>query len=125
MQRPPFDSKGFLVAEKNDEIIGYIEGHLGYWIADGVFKAHNAIGFIERILVHEKYRRKGIGTTLVKSFLEHLKSLGARAVIVDTVTDEKRELAAKGLYKKFGFKEICKWTSKEHGKLKRLIKILV
>jgi GNAT superfamily N-acetyltransferase len=130
VRQPYFDPQGFLVAEKDGEIIGYAEGHLGYWQIDTitdteVLKDDSEIGCIERILVHEKHRRKGIGTTLMKSVLEYLKSRGAKAVVVGALVSKEKEIAAKRLYEKFGFREIHTWKSRDYGEMKMLMVFLV
>ena len=101
VRQPHFDPQGFLVAERDGEIIGYVEGHMGYWqidtIADKIIvKDDGEIGCIERVLVHEKHRRKRIGTALMKSVLGYLKTRGARAVVVAALASEKRRLQQNG-----------------------------
>ena len=113
--QPHFDPQSFLIAERDGEIIGYVEGHLGYWQIDTitdreVVKDDGEIGCIERILVHEKHRRKGIGTALMKGVLEYLKGKGAKAVVVGALASEKKEIAAKGSTRNSG---LGKFT---HGK---------
>jgi len=81
--------KGFLVAELEGKIVGYVS----------LVKFGRRASLIS-IAVAKDFRRKGIGEKLLKKVLLDLK--------VDKVTLEVRvsNLAAINLYKKMGFKEV-------------------
>lgn len=76
---PNFDSEGCLVAEKDEEIVGFILS---------IFKKfpmyERAIdedrGWITSFFVHPKHRRKGIGSALLENALSFLRFHGRKEV---------------------------------------------
>ncbi|MEM7814773.1 MAG: GNAT family N-acetyltransferase [Candidatus Aenigmatarchaeota archaeon] len=90
------DSKNLiLVAEDNDEIVGYVWGYVER------LNKYN-IGKIQELVVSIRHRRKGIGTRLVKSLLEFFKS--KNCIIVEVLVNVKN-IAAYKTYKNLGFEE--------------------
>jgi GNAT superfamily N-acetyltransferase len=91
-----------------DEV--YLSGDGGFWIAwsketpVGNIGAQDIGGFVElrRMYVREKFRRRGIGTLLVRSLIEHCKSRGIRAIELFT----HRDGPGRYMYKKLGFRKI-------------------
>lgn len=75
------------------EVDGKIAGYFGSWLV--LTEAH-----ITNIAVHPDFRKQKIGTKLTEYFINHLKELG-----IEYATLEVRvsNIAAKNLYKKFGF----------------------
>ncbi len=63
---------------------------------------YSDFGFIGNLIVEVPYRGKGIGMELMRHSLNHLENLGINSVMLDAVT------AAIPLYKRLGFKPICK-----------------
>lgn len=82
---------GFLVAEVNDYVVGYVM----FWL-----KYENQ-GHIISIAVDKNYRRKGYGTQLLA------KSIGILFLITDTIYLEVRasNTGAIDFYKQFHFKQ--------------------
>lgn len=80
----------YLVIEDNDKIVGYG----GMWIIIDE-------GHITNIAIHKDFRNRKLGSLLVKSMIEYAENLG-----IHRMTLEVREsnMAAQGLYSKFGFK---------------------
>lgn len=93
--------EGFIVAEMDEQIVGFfvVTTHSTYPWWDRDVKSWCEI--VELHVFHKLWRR-GIGTQLVLKALEYAKSKGAEAIYV--VTEEKN-IRAKGLYEKCGFKE--------------------
>jgi len=92
----------FLVAELNQKIIGFVYGRESKNVPDEVLRKWKAtrVGSVEVLTVEEKYRRRGIGTQLLKSLFQAFTERG-----IDTVTlsTPAKEIAAKRLYDKLGF----------------------
>ncbi len=57
--------------------------------------------FLEVLVVHKNYRRRGVGTELVRCCLEYAKNLGHK--FLDTMPEDER---SKRLYLKFGFRKM-------------------
>lgn len=80
-----------LVAEKDDEVIGFISLS---------FPHFNQCYNITEICVAEQERGNGIGSKLLKSIIETVKSNSGRFLTIQT---EESNQAAIGLYEKVGF----------------------
>ena len=103
-------NEGFLVAETNNEIVGYIESCLwktklfeSFEEIKNFPELHNPLGdtlYVIFIAVDPKYQHQGIGSKLISSIIE----------IANTKKVEKVQLVAKvgleNFYKKFGFIEV-------------------
>lgn len=87
------DTPGFLVAERDGTIVGYI-------VTDSMPNHGRAIGHVKDFAVHPDHRGNGVGTTLLQ---RTLADFGLRGV--HTVKLEVRENndAAIGLYRQLGF----------------------
>jgi len=92
----------FLVGELNQKIIGFIYGRESKNIPDEVLRKWKAtrVGSVEVLAVEEKYRRRGIGTQLLKSLFQAFTEKGIDTVTLSTPAEE---IAAKRLYDKLGF----------------------
>ena len=92
----------FLVGELNQKIIGFIYGRESKNIPDEVLRKWKAtrVGSVEVLAVEEKYRRRGIGTQLLKSLFQTFTEKGIDTVTLSTPAEE---IAAKRLYDKLGF----------------------
>ena len=93
--------EGFIVAEKDGEIVGLVYGYfkdvpkevLDNW---GVSK----VATIELLVVDPKYRKYGIGTSLVESLIEIFKKAGVDMIVL---TCPEGDSHAKQLYENHGF----------------------
>ena len=83
----------FLIAKENKQVVGFIWAHL---IEYGFFK----YGTISEFYVKKEFRRKGIGSSLLKKAIEELEKLNPKIILVGT---EKRNKEAIKLYQKLGF----------------------
>lgn len=84
--------EGFLVAVMNEKVVGYI-----------LFIEIGERGRILSFAVHPKYRRRGIGTMLLKKTLEVMRESGLKSAILEV---RRSNLVAQKLYRKFGFEVI-------------------
>ncbi|MEX0569134.1 MAG: ribosomal protein S18-alanine N-acetyltransferase [Candidatus Njordarchaeota archaeon] len=82
----------FLVAEYHKKIVGYICASIE--IYDG------PCGHIISIAVHPNYRRKGIGSALIKELINRLKKIDIKMVYLECRVSNE---AAIEFYKKHGF----------------------
>ncbi len=82
-----------LVAETNDDIIGYSLGYM----------ENKSEGHIVSIAVKKAYRNKGIGTILMTNIENELKSRGANLVKLEVSVDNYN---ARRLYEKLGYKNV-------------------
>lgn len=81
----------YIVAKYDDKTVGFA----GVWtIVDE--------GHITNIAVHPDYRKKGIGSQLVNSLIEHSSKWGCNALTLEV---RASNTPAKNLYKKFDFVE--------------------
>ncbi len=92
----------FLVAELNQRIVGFVYGRESKNVPVEVLRKWKAtrVGSVEILAVEEKYRRRGIGTQLLKSLFQAFTERGIDTVTLSTPAEE---IAAKRLYDKLGF----------------------
>lgn len=81
----------YLVAKLEEKVVGFI----GLWFV--MDECH-----ITNIAVHNEYRNKHIATELVNAMFEYCKEHETAYVLLEV---RSSNVAAKELYKKFGFKE--------------------
>jgi len=89
----------FYVAEVDGEVVGYVMSRveLGWGITKlGLVKK----GHIVSLAVLKKYRRRGVGTALMKVALEGLKNYGVKEVYLEVRVSNTPAIR---LYEKFGF----------------------
>lgn len=84
--------EGFLVAEINGKIAGYIIGNM----------QNDSEGHILAIAVDPRHRKRGIGTALIKAISNVLKKQGANKVRVEL---KLYNTGAKDFYSNFGFEK--------------------
>lgn len=89
----------FFVAEEDKKIVGFSRVHVYRW---------NKSAYAINLLVDVNYRRRGIGSLLLKTIEEFAKKTGARVIMFDTAIDN---IPALNLYFKNGFK-ICGYNEK-------------
>lgn len=94
-----FKENKYFLAEENGRIFGFVGGEIK--IGSGFFK-NKRIGAINALFVEEKYRNKGIGAELIKTFVSWLKT--KKAEIAELAVSSNNTAAIK-LYKNLGFKE--------------------
>jgi ribosomal-protein-alanine N-acetyltransferase len=80
------------VAEEDEKIVGYVVALDG---AD--------VGDILNLAVTEGGRRRGLGRALVEAIVDRLAERGVREVFLEV---RESNAPARGLYSKFGFKEV-------------------
>ncbi|HEY5271604.1 MAG TPA: GNAT family N-acetyltransferase [Acidimicrobiales bacterium] len=68
-----------LVAQVDDEISGYLLGHL-----HGSFLANGPVGWVEEVMVDSSRRRMGLGKELMSSFEQWSVERGCRLVALGT-----------------------------------------
>jgi ribosomal-protein-alanine acetyltransferase len=76
-------------------INGQITGYAGMW---QVFDE----GHITNIAVHPEFRLSGVGSALLESLINHARLSGIKRMTLEV---RKSNLPARGLYKKFKFKD--------------------
>lgn len=92
-----------VVAKDNSKIVGILQ----YYVKEN---PRNGVAEFEEVHVLRNYRRRGIGSLLVKYAVDSVKSFfakfGIRARRICLIVDEDN-VAARGLYEKFGFVNIA------------------
>ena len=94
-----FKKNKYFLAENNGKIIGFVGGEIK--IGSGFFK-NKRIGHIHALFVEEKYRNRGIGVELIKTFISWLKT--KKVKIAELAVSSRNSTAIK-LYKNIGFEE--------------------
>jgi ribosomal-protein-alanine N-acetyltransferase len=82
----------YIVARAGDDIVGFA----GMWMM--VDQAH-----ITTFAVDPKWRRKGIGSQMVRALLQMARPLGARQATLEV---RLSNMAARHLYERFGFRPV-------------------
>ena len=85
-----------LVSEGKGKINGYLEGHTIKFSGFGGF------GEVWELVILKKERGKGIGTSLIKKFMDICKKKGIYHIMISTSKSNKEAIK---LYKKIGFKK--------------------
>ncbi len=86
------DATYFLVAEENNEVIGFVVG-------EGL--KHNLV-MLWFLTVEESKRSQGIGKKLYEAFKENVEKLGSKHILLYSPTSNKR---SHNFYRKLGFFE--------------------
>ena len=84
-----------LVAELDDQIVGFIDYH----ILPSIWEKWNE-ATINNLFIHKDYQGKGIGSRLLKEVIKRTDAIGIVELYVGTEKDNER---ATRLYKKHGF----------------------
>ncbi|MEM3874556.1 MAG: GNAT family N-acetyltransferase [Candidatus Bathyarchaeia archaeon] len=95
----PNEKGRFFVAEESGEIVGFSRVHFYRW---------NKSAYVISLLVDAGYRRRGIGSLLLKAMEDFARENGARVLMFDTAIDN---IPALNLYFKNGFR-ICGYNEK-------------
>ncbi|HWQ48567.1 MAG TPA: ribosomal protein S18-alanine N-acetyltransferase [Methanosarcina sp.] len=90
---------GFLVAEQDGKIVGYVVG----------YRSAESEGHIFSVGVKEEYRGKGIGTALIHAICDIFVANGLRYARLEVRDSNKR---AQKLYRSIGF--VSCWTEKKY-----------
>lgn len=75
---PYFDRKGLIVAMDGSRLVGYV--HASFAVNDEETALDKKQGIISAIMVHPEYRRRKIGTELIRLAEQYLRSEGAESV---------------------------------------------
>ncbi len=86
-------SDGFIVAEINGIVVGYIVG----------FQTLEQTGRIFSFAVHPDYQKRGIGSRLLKEMINLFSRAGVSEIILEVRISNIR---AKNFYEKYGFYQI-------------------
>lgn len=100
------DDNCALVALVNDEIVGYIYGYITH--NDSTYI--NDVAYLDAMFVDIKYRKNGIGRSLVQEFKKWAKDKGAKYIELKVCSNN---IDAVNLYEKENFLEIKKIMSLE------------
>ena len=107
----------FLVAEINEEVIGYVYGTVDYRTE----YIPKTIGTIASIHIHEDFRRQSVGCKLVKRLCEFFKTKNVENVYLRYVIGNRE---AENFWNKLGFQPIMIIADSTIGDLmKRLVEI--
>ena len=95
----PLQRHGILIAidEDDNNIFGMIVAELR------IDPFGLSEGYIKQFFLKESYRRKGVGSFLLKQALEHLKKIKVEKIRVNI---KERALEASKLYEKLNFKKV-------------------
>lgn len=94
------DSALLLVAEVDNQVVGYSLGFIHY-----TFYANGRVAWLEEIMVNEKFRRKKIGESLIKGFEKWAKLKNSKLIALAT-----RRAAA--FYNSIGYEESARYFRK-------------
>lgn len=97
--------KTFLVAEKDRNLVGYVDGYL---MDKEVYISK--VAYLDHLCVSEKYRKQGIGKMLMDEFTKIMKEKDAKFIKLNAF---ENNIAAISFYKKEEFKEYSIYYMKE------------
>ncbi len=96
-----FFPKGFWIAKEDNEVVGFVFGYFKDVPPDVLTRwGASKIGEISLLVVDQDYRRKGIGTALLRKVMQEFKRAGADQIILACPAEATE---AKRLYEKLGF----------------------
>ncbi len=98
--------KTFLVAQQDDDIIGYVDGYL----IDKEETYIEKVAYLDHLCVSKKYRKQGIGKILIDEFTKIMKEKSAKFIKLNAF---ENNVPAVSLYKKENFKEYSIYYMKE------------
>lgn len=96
----------FLVAEYNNEIVGFIDGR----VMDEAIWYKEKVGILEHICVEKEYRRKNIASNLLKEFEIRIINEGVKFIQVLAFPCNKPAIS---FYSKYGYKKYSVYLSKK------------
>jgi ribosomal protein S18 acetylase RimI-like enzyme len=85
-----YDPEGCFIAEENQDPMGIC-----------IATAYQESGYFGELIVAPKYRNRGVGTRLLQTAMDYLKSKQVKSIYLDSVP------AAISLYERHGFRKIC------------------
>lgn len=94
-----FKQRKWFLAEEDGKIVGFIDGKIK---KKDEFFHERKVGAIYHLFIEEEYRNRGIGTELIKVFVDWLKK--SKIILIELNVSPKNEAAVK-LYNNLGFKE--------------------
>jgi len=83
--QPFFDRTGFFVAHEGNRIVGFV--HAAFSCTDDGASLNMADGVISAIVIHPEFRRRGVGTQLVRLAEDYLAGKGAVSIVVGAGMD--------------------------------------
>ncbi len=90
-----------IIAELDMKVVGYLAGSL---YRDATFSYYEGLtAELDNMFIIEEYRKFGIGTKLINSFIEWCKNQGAKRILVTASIGYKNTIK---FYEKCGFKDI-------------------
>lgn len=96
----------FLVAEKDNNIVGYVDGYL----IDKERTYINKVAYLDHLCVDVEFRKQGIGKLLIDEFTKIMKGKDAKFIKLNAFEDN---IPAISMYKKENFKEYSIYYMKE------------
>lgn len=92
---------GFLVAVRNDEVIGY--GIVEIVRRRGLKSELKRFGHLLNLAVDPPFRRKGVGGELVSALILYMQGKGVEDILLEVRVSNS---VARNFYSKWGFKEV-------------------
>jgi len=99
----PWHREDFEIGLNDENIHYFVLRHNNKIVAYVVFTITFNKAHIANVAVHTDYRRKGIGSELLRRTLNYIQSQGVREVTLEVRVGN---IAAQNLYSKFGFKVV-------------------
>lgn len=99
-----------LVAEKNNQIVGYVNGIIKNKDNERVFKRGEEYLMIENLYVQSEYRNNNVGGKLIKKILDNAKKNGISKYAVATDTRDMKTILR--FYEQQGFKPFLTYLFK-------------
>lgn len=96
----------FLVAEENDNLVGYVDGY----IIEKEEVYIEKVAYLDHLCVSKKHRKQGVGKTLIDEFTKIMKEKGTKYIKLNAF---EKNIPAVSLYKKQDFKEYSVYYMKE------------
>ena len=101
------DENSIMVAVKNKQIVGML-----YATTHQSLLHTNRSVLIEELVIHQDFRRKGLGSTLMRKYFKYAEDKGFCEIEVSTEITNKKAIH---YYKKWGFEEVGILMEKEIG----------
>jgi ribosomal protein S18 acetylase RimI-like enzyme len=95
------DPNGFLVAEANGELIGFVSVHADWW--DRRYQRRTAE--LHELVVHKDWQGKGVGRALMMAALDYARAQGCEYASLWVGEGNEK---ARAWYRRLGFEEVGK-----------------
>jgi ribosomal protein S18 acetylase RimI-like enzyme len=92
----------FLVAEAKQKIVGVLAGYVQQAEDRLVDAAFDRSAYTSDLFVHDAWRRKGVGTALVRAFEQAMRANGLQWL---SVCVKSSNIAAREAYRAYGFED--------------------